>query len=137
MRNKPFLLVIDTNIWISFLITKKFSELDKFLFSGKCILLFSEELINEFIEVATRPKFRNYFSSEDIEKIIETMNEFGILIKVKSNINLCRDKKDNFLLSLCVDGNADFLISGEDDLLTIQKIEETSIITFRELLKIL
>ena len=48
-------LIIDTNLWISFLLTKDLSKLDN-LFAGKSlILLFSQELIDEFIEVARRP----------------------------------------------------------------------------------
>ncbi|WP_412467589.1 putative toxin-antitoxin system toxin component, PIN family [Pedobacter sp. KLB.chiD] len=40
-----------------------------------------------------------------------------------------RDAKDNFLLSLCVDGNADFLLTGDQDLLSLEKIGTTNIKT--------
>ena len=56
---------------------------------------------------------------------------------MKSKVNICRDKKDNFLLSLCVDGNADYLITGDNDLLSINNVEETSILTFKEFLNII
>jgi len=39
-------------------------------------------------------------------------------------VNACRDFKDNFLLSLCRDGKADFLITGDPDLLVIKKFEK-------------
>lgn len=51
-------IIIDTNLWISFLLTNDISKLDK-LFSDETILLFSEELLDEFIEVAKRDKFKN------------------------------------------------------------------------------
>jgi predicted nucleic acid-binding protein len=35
MRNSTVRIVIDTNLWISFLITKDFDKLDKLLFSQK------------------------------------------------------------------------------------------------------
>jgi len=35
-------IIIDTNLWISFLITKNFSKLDQLLNNRKCVLLFSE-----------------------------------------------------------------------------------------------
>ena len=54
-------VIIDTNLWISFLLTKDFSKLDKILSEEKIVLIFSEELLDEFIEVARRPKFKKYF----------------------------------------------------------------------------
>ena len=43
-------------------------------------------------------------------------------------------RKDNFLLNLCIDGKADYLISGDKDLLSLNKVENTEIITLKELL---
>ena len=39
------------------------------------------------------------------------------LIQVHTKTNLCRDSKDNFLLSLAKDGEATHLITGDKDLL--------------------
>mgnify|MGYP002623482834 CR=1 FL=1 len=63
MVNEPERIILDTNLWISFLINKDFSKLDELLFSRKCILVFSEELLEEFVEVVQRLKIRAYFSS--------------------------------------------------------------------------
>ena len=133
MRNKK--IILDTNLWISFLITKKFTQIDKLIESKKITLIFSEELIAEFIDVAKRPKFEKYFSKKDIEKILSYFDEFGKLIKVKSDIQLCRDEKDNFLLNLSVDSKADYLITGDNDLLVLEKIERTKIMNFTEFIK--
>jgi len=51
------------------------------------------------------------------------------LIKVTSNVDQCRDQKDNFLLNLAIDGRADFLITGDADLSVLGKINETRIIS--------
>lgn len=59
--------VLDTNLWISFLISRKYDAIDLLFESDQLTLLFSERLIGEFTEVALRPKFRRYFQSEDIE----------------------------------------------------------------------
>jgi predicted nucleic acid-binding protein len=34
MRNKAHRIILDTNLWISFLITKDFSKLDELIFSN-------------------------------------------------------------------------------------------------------
>ena len=130
MRNKVSRIIIDTNLWISFLITKDYSKIDKILFSRDGILVFSTELLEEFLEVANRPKLRRFFSQTDLENIIETIDEYADFVSVTTQIDVCRDSKDNFLLSLSIDGNADFLLTGDKDLLDLKKFGETAIITF-------
>ena len=60
---------------------------------------------------------------------------FGKLVKVKSNINICRDEKDNFLLNLLIDSKADYLITGDKNLLILEKIKKTKILTFSEFIE--
>ena len=107
MAAEPIRIVIDTNLWISFLITKNYQALDESILSGKIIILFSEELLDEILKVIRRPKFSKYFTNDDISKLLEFFDNYGIYVNVKSKIDLCRDAKDNFLLSLAVDSNAD------------------------------
>jgi uncharacterized protein len=54
MKSKK--VILDTNLWISFLITRRHPTLDDYLFNGKIKLVFSKELIEEFLTVAKRPK---------------------------------------------------------------------------------
>jgi uncharacterized protein len=56
MRSKR--VILDTNLWISFLISKRLDFIDDLSLSGKIILIFSNELIEEFLSVA---KTRNIF----------------------------------------------------------------------------
>ena len=133
MKNKK--IILDTNLWISFLISKKFNQIDKLIENKEITIIFSDELIEEFIDVVSRPKFKKYFSKKDIEKVLEYFDQFGELINVKSNIQICRDEKDNFLLNLSIDSNADYLISGDKDLLVLEKIEETKIMTFADFIE--
>ena len=135
MQNKVSRIIIDTNLWISFLITKDFTKLDEIIFSGHGILVFSQELLDEFLDVVKRPKFRRFFSASDIEEILRTIDENADFVKVQTKIEVCRDPKDNFLLSLSVDGNADFLLTGDKDLLDLTKFGVTTIITISDFLQ--
>ena len=117
MANNPRRIVIDTNLWIHFLISKNYLNLDRDLSRGKAQLIFSQGLLDEFLEVIERPKFQKYFSSDDIIDILNIIDNHADFVQVSSQIEVCRDKKDNFLLSLCVDASADFLITGDKDLL--------------------
>lgn len=62
MQNNSLKVIIDTNLWISFLISKNYAQLDEIIFSKKCVLVFSKELLEEFLEVIKRPKFRRFFN---------------------------------------------------------------------------
>ena len=128
MRSKK--VILDTNLWISFLISKRLTSIDDLLFEGKIKLIFSEESIEEFLTVAKRPKFSKYFTHDMIEELLGLFNKYGKLIKVSSNAKECRDSKDNFLLNLAIDSKSDYLITGDEDLLVIKKIKKTKIINW-------
>lgn len=49
-----------------------------------------------------------------------------------SKVNICRDPKDNYLLSLAIDANADFIITGDNDLLILQTVRSSKIISYKE-----
>lgn len=132
MSKKSERVIIDTNLWISFLISKNYSQLDDIIFSRKSTLIFSEELLDEFLTVIKRPKFRRFFSQQDTENLIETIQEYALFINVSSEVFLCRDAKDNFLLSLSKDSEADYLITGDKDLLELIEFESTKIITMSD-----
>lgn len=94
MRNKK--IILDTNLWISFLISKKLNQIDTLIETDKITLVFSNELMEEFIEVVSRLKFKKYFSKNDIQKLFIYFDKYGKLFKIKSNVKVCRDDKDNF-----------------------------------------
>ncbi len=128
-------IIIDTNLWISFLLTKDYSKLDKLFSTNNLILLFSPELLEEFIEVARRPKFKKYFAVADLDSLLGEIHLKAEFFEVTSDINICRDPKDDFLLSLSQDGNATHLITGDKDLLEIKMFGETLILTIAEYLE--
>ena len=131
MKSKK--VILDTNLWISFLVTRDLSFLDNYIETGKLKLIFSEELFSEFITVTERPKFKKYFVESDVTQLMQIIDRFGILVKVKTQINHCRDQKDNFLLSLAIDSDADYLVTGDNDLLELEEIKGTKILTIQRL----
>lgn len=134
MVSSPQRIIIDTNLWISFLISRSYSKLDKLLVSGFAKLIFSAELIEEFMEVVKRPKFRKIFSYPEVESLMSDINKYADFVEIKSAPISCRDSKDNFLLALCIDGNADYLLTGDEDLLILKTCGKTKIITLSEYL---
>ena len=134
MPNQKNRVVIDTNLWISFLLTKDLSKLDAIIADQQLILVISQELIDELVEVTQRSKFRKYFPLDDVEKLLIMVRNRGVLINVKSTVNACRDPKDDFLLSLSLDGEATHLITGDKDLLVLGTFGSTKILSITEYL---
>lgn len=128
-------VILDTNLWISFLISKKFNAIDSLIYSSKIVLIFSEESLEEFVTVARRPKISKYFPESAIDELLSLFHKYGKLIKVESNITQCRDLKDNFLSNLAIDSNADYLVTGDSDFLSLNRINNTKIITWNDFIK--
>ena len=125
-------VILDTNLWISFLLTNNLKKIDSLISNDEITLIFSQELIGEFIDVATRPIFKKYFALSDLERLLIKIKDKAEFVEVTTTIDLCRDEKDNFLLALSIDGKATHLITGDKDLLTLNKIDRTIILTISE-----
>lgn len=132
MRIKKDRIIIDTNLWISFLLSKRNSRLDRLFLDQSVTVLFSQELLDEFIEVARRPKLKKYFNVADLESLLHQINLHAAFINVTSKFNECRDPKDNFLLSLALDGKANYLLTGDKDLLDLEKVGKTKVLTLTQ-----
>jgi putative PIN family toxin of toxin-antitoxin system len=99
-------------------------------------LVFSNELLAEMLDVTSRPKLKKFFTMEDWSVIYEIINRHAIYIPVISSVTICRDEKDNFLLSLAQDAKANYLLTGDNDLLVLKSFGVTQIITITEFQKI-
>ena len=83
------------------------------------IVITSEDCFREFIEVILRKKFDRYFTHEERRTILIEIEKKVRFVAVSSDFKICRDPKDDKYLQLAVDGNADFLITGDQDLLVL------------------
>jgi putative PIN family toxin of toxin-antitoxin system len=89
------------------------------------VFIFSNELLEAFIEVVKPPKFKKFFAKKDVEKRLDIFDQFADLISVTSKLKMYGDEKDDFSLNLAVDGNTGYLVTGDKDLLILTKINKT------------
>ena len=54
------------------------------------------------------------------------------LIALQTKTTICRDAKDNYLVSLAIDSKADYLVTGDLDLLELKNIGTTIVIKFTD-----
>jgi uncharacterized protein len=128
-------VIFDTNIWISFLIGKQFASMKELLVMAAIQPIFSDQLLHELLTTTQKPKLQKYFQKDRVDNLMIFLGEIGEIIESKSIVFACRDSKDNYLLALAKDSNADFLITGDRDLLVLERFDQTQIVTYQDLLK--
>jgi uncharacterized protein len=127
---KTYKIILDTNWYVSAFINKKSRRtLYEILKDKRFIILFSKELIQEYRNVIIRPKFEKYIKPHQAQRFENLLISRLTEVKITSNIRQSRDVKDNYLLSMSIDSKADFLITGDDDLLVLKQIGKTKILT--------
>jgi len=130
-------VILDTNIWISFTIGKQMEKLKGVLYNPEVDIFICDEIVIEYNNVIKRPKFRKYVKQSRVSEVNEIILLAATNKSYHSKIKAARDKKDNYLLALAKDTVADYLITGDQDLLVLEKFGNTQVITFSQFLKIL
>ena len=92
-------------------------------------ILISEPLWQELTLVLQRVKFRKYFTVEEREAFLDFLAFKGEWVSITSRCEVCRDPKDNMILDLAVSGQADCIISGDQDLLVLDPFQGIRIVT--------
>lgn len=127
-------VVIDTNVFISAIIKNGNPAILLTLWrQRKIFLLLSPYLAAEILSVLSRLEVKSTYA----QQLTYRLENHTIQIFPVSHITLCRDPKDNQILSLAVDGAADYIVTGDSDLLTLGKIEKTAIVKPKEFLQVM
>lgn len=134
MQKRQLRIVIDTNLWISFLLSPTSHKILSLLHDNDLVILLSEELYQEINTVASREKFRKYISGSNIVLLQTYLLQRGYFVTTHSRVIFPEDPKDGFLFALCKDGEADYLITGDKTILDINEFEQTKIISLTSFL---
>lgn len=129
MRSNPR-CVFDTNVLVSALLFDTGKPAQAFftvLRGGELIV--SAEVISEVSEVLGRDKFRRYVAAEQRERFLAGLLREATLVEIREAVRACRDPKDDKFLELGVNGGADCIVSGDDDLLVLSPFREIDILT--------
>lgn len=127
--HKSIKVIFDTNIWISFLIGKKLQAIKGLISNEKIIIVLSEQLLLELQTVTNRPKLKKYFRKQKVDELISFLRIIGRIYDPPLKTQISRDQKDNFLLDLAGIAKADFLVTGDKDLLVLNPFKRTRIVT--------
>lgn len=128
-------IIIDTNWWISIAIARMRKEIvDHVILNEAYELCASGELDIEVMDMVNKPHLRKLFRPQHYFEFLYFYVGSTVLFPVTSKVTVCRDQNDNFLLALAKDAKADFLITGDKDLLCLKHFEQTMIVSLQEFL---
>jgi putative PIN family toxin of toxin-antitoxin system len=137
-KRQKIRIVLDTNWYISASINRKSRRtLYQLLIDERLQILYTDRLLEEFFEVIYRPKFEKIITTYQVRRFVRLILPVLEYVELKTLVALSRDPKDNYLLSLSKDGNADYLVTGDPDLLVIGQFGETKIVTMVEFHRVL
>jgi putative PIN family toxin of toxin-antitoxin system len=138
----PVRAVIDTNVLISGLISAGGppSQVVDLWLEGRCTLVTSLYLVEELAHVLSYPRIRARLRLQDAE--IETLvaallSEAEIVPGRLSLPGVTRDSKDDPVVACAVEGAAEYIVSGDDDLLTLNPYQAIPVVTPRRFVEII
>ena len=114
-------VVIDTNISMSYLLGSLLKVLEERILAKETKVVVSEEMLKELSEVTSRPKFRHAFTHQRKKELFSLLDSYAIVVSPKQKVNACRDKKDNFLLEVALEGKVKYLVTGDEDVFLYYK----------------
>jgi uncharacterized protein len=125
-----FRVVLDSNVFISAVISplgKPFGCLSWVLDRGT--LVASLAVIDEVATRLARPKFAKYVDEAKRRAFIADVRLTAILVELTGSLQACRDPDDDKLLETAILGNADYLVTGDQDLLVLNPYQSVKIVT--------
>lgn len=92
-------------------------------------LLSSEATIGELAEVLAREKFDSYVSVADRQQFLRLLIRVTEIVSITHTVRTCRDPRDDKFLELAVNGEATLIVTGDNDLLSLNPFRDIAIIT--------
>lgn len=122
-------VIIDTNLWISFLIGYQTQLVRRMLTDLRFDVYVCSRLIEEIRDVASRDKIRKYVSEADLDDLLAIINAYCQFATIEAEVapTAIRAPKDLYLIALADTIGADYIVSGDADLTDLGQYKQTRI----------
>jgi len=134
-------VVLDTNQLVSSLLSTR--GLQRQLIDAwrqrAFLLLLVPGQIDELAEILSRPKIKKRYRIDprDREAFLQLFRLDTVLLPHMTAPGVCRDPDDDYLLGCAAAGRADYLVTGDEDLLSIGRYRDVTILSARDFLAII
>lgn len=139
--------VLDTNLLVSYLLTHHppiATLIDDLLAKDEFAIVTAPELLAELDRVLRYPKLKRYYTDKERTRFValvlalSEVAELPISSEEETTIpRICRDPDDDRLIACAVVGEADLIVSGDDDLLALERVGDIPILTAARFLEML
>src|SRR3954470_15115026 len=136
-------VVVDTNVLISGIFSIRNSPSSKILDAvrqQKITLVTSPQIIEEVGEVLNRPRIAKLLNMNEEERKVfldSLIARSDVTVGKQLEHNYGRDSKDDKFLACGVEGGANYIITGDRDLLDVTEYADIKIITPREFIELI
>lgn len=132
-------IVLDTNQIVSGLLTRRGLQADLLdAWQERCYLLITSPfLFSEVQAVLAEPKLKEKYRLKEsqIEKFLTLLKMESFQVPGLVHVKACRDPDDDAILGCAVEGEADFIVTGDSDLLVLKEYKGIRILTARHYLE--
>lgn len=130
-------IVIDANLFASALIKPNSNpgKILKLVKENKVELILSPGIIKEIKRILLYPKIQKYHQKtpEEIDAFFQDIIMFAWMVEGHEPVDVIKDDpSDNKYLASAIEGEADFIISGDHHLLDLENYQEIAIVNATE-----
>jgi putative PIN family toxin of toxin-antitoxin system len=133
--------VLGTNVLVSYLLTHRppvATLIDRHLAHEDFVLVTAPELLEELERVLRYPKLQRYYTDSERTRYVALLMTLSEVVELPESIpRICRDPDDDRVIACAVAGKADIIVSGDRDLLTLERVGRISIQSATQFLEIL
>jgi putative PIN family toxin of toxin-antitoxin system len=123
-------IVFDANIVISRMLLPRSAPAQAVsLALGAGTVLTSTPALEELAAVLSRKKFDRYVTVKDRQEFFKLYCRVAESVEIVRRIEVCRDPSDDKYLEIAANGQADFVVTGDEDLLVLDSFESIPIVT--------
>jgi putative PIN family toxin of toxin-antitoxin system len=131
-------LVIDTNLLLSAALSAQGAPAKLVLCAlARHRLVFSQTTFDELRTRIYRPKFDRYISLDDRERLLRDFNACAIWVEAGEPGLFCRDRDDDHFIEAALKSKADYLVSGDKDLLEAPPVQGLRVVSVHQALEVL
>ena len=125
----PNKIVIDTNVFISALLNPSGTPRQVIEIAINHFTILQSELTYQELETRiSKNKFDKYLEKNDRSNFLLAIKKKSLFVNILHQTTICSDSDDNKFLELAVSGMANYIITGDNDLLTIKSYQKIEII---------
>lgn len=127
-------IVIDTNVIISAVFFGGAPrQLIEHFFNGDFSAFVSPAIVQEYLETyeEVHAKYEDRGNPAVLQKIIEK----SVMVLPEREVSVCRDSDDDKFISCALQGKCLYIVSGDNDLLSLGRIQDVEIVTIAEFLR--